>query len=475
MLLIFVTLLVVFIPEAFLCFSHIRVLRWKKRITLNVLTGRSSHKKLIDIKQADSDKKYIITPDSESFLQVKDKKIYICNPYPEPLVQGFPAKTYDIGNGTSVSVKKKKPAFLVTIITCILVIMAIFVFKYFARSMVAPFLDASNHVELTHDFAYNIDFEKWDGITNYLIVGSDAREGLSTSRTDVMVVISFNENTKKMKICSLLRDLRVSIQDKTIVTVDQLDNTLPNYEALKNSTPLTQFFQAKLNYAVNIPYLFNEEDQNDDLYVRGLNTLVNTIEYNFKMPINGIISVTWEDFIKIIDTLGGIDLEITEQMLITDYDEEHAYGITPVILNQNALYDKDDIFSEAGIQHLNGNQALAFVRLRYLRNGANSDIERTERIRYFITELLKQKKFKLFTFTDSKTVSTVSENVYSSLSQDELYNLIDIICSIPTPENCGSLPHDFNEKVIINGAEYITVDGIRQDKLSEQAEEILCN
>ena len=118
---------------------------------------------------------------------------------------------------------------------------------------------------------------------------------------------------------------------------------------------------------------------------------------------------------------------------------------------------------------------MAFVRLRYLKNGVNSDIERTERIRYFIIELLKQKKLKIFTFTDSESVSKISENVYSSLSQNELYNLIDIICSIPTPDNCGSLPFDFNEHVIINEADYITVDGINQDSLSEQSEKILCN
>lgn len=476
MLLLFVILLGFFIPEALFCFSQVRVIGCKKRITLNVHNEKSSYQKSIELKQADINKKYRIDPESECFLQIKDKKVYICNPYPEPLVHGFPPKKFNIGNNLSVSVRKKKPAFLFTVIICVLMIIAIFVFKCFAKSMIPPFLDASNHVVLTHDFSNNIDSSKWDGITNYLIVGSDAREGLSTSRTDVMLLLSFNENNKKVKICSLLRDLRVAVHDKTIVTVDQLDKSLPNYDILKNNTPLTQFFQAKLNYAVNVPYLFNDASRNVDSYSCGLNTLVNTIEYNFEMPVDGIISVTWEDFIVIIDALDGIDLEITEQMLLTYYDDEYAYGITPVLLNQNALYNKNDSFiSEAGIQHLNGNQALAFVRLRYIKNGVNSDIERTERIRYFITELLRQKKMKLFTFTDSKTLSAVSENIYSSLSQDELSNLIDIICSIPTPDNCGSLPYDFNEKVIINEAEYITVDGIRQDKLSKQAEEILCN
>lgn len=476
MLLILVILLVFFIPEAFLCFSQLRVHRWKKRITLTVYSESesSSYHKTIDVKQDDG-KKYSITPESESFLQVKGGKLYICSPYPEPLVKGFPSKKYDIGNGMSISIKKKKPAFLVTLIVCIIFFVSIFYFKCFARSMSTPFLKSSNHVELTHDFSSNIDLSKWNGITNYLIVGSDAREGLSTSRTDVMVLLSFNENTQKVKVCSLLRDLRVAIQDKTIITVDKLDKSLSNYEALKSSTPHTQFFQAKLNYAVNIPYIFKEDKEGIDSYASGLNTLVNTVEYNFKIPVNGIVSVTWEDFITIVDVLDGIELEITDQMLITDYDEEHAYGITPVILNQNALYNRNDRFSEAGIQHLNGNQALAFVRLRYLKNGLNSDIERTERIRYFITELLKQKKLKFFTFTESKTVATVSENIYSSLSKDELYNLIDIVCSLPTPENSGSLPYTFNEQVIINGDDYITVDGIRQDSLPKQAEAILCN
>lgn len=475
MLLLFMILLVVFIPEAVYCFFQIRVLRWKKRITLNIYSEGKSYQKPIDLKQTDGTKKYIIDSESESFLQIKNKKVFICTPYPEPLIPGFPSKKYDIGNGLSISVKKKKPAFLFTVIIFIIMVISIFVFKCFARRMVTPFLEASNHVVLTHDFADNINSSKWEGITNYLIVGSDSRKGLNSSRTDVMVLLSFNKNNKKIRICSLLRDLRVAIYDESITTVDELDKSLPNYDILKNSTPLTKFFQAKLNYAVNIPYLFNDEVQDNDSYACGLNTLVNTIEYNFEIPIEGIISVTWEDFITIIDTLGGINLEITEQMLITDFDEQYAYGITPVIMNQNTLYNKSDSISEAGFQHLNGNLALAFVRLRYLKNGVNSDIERTERIRYFITELLKQKKLKIFTFTDSESVSRISENVYSSLSQNELYNLIDIICSIPTPDNCGSLPFDFNEHVIINEADYITVDGINQESLSEQSEKILCN
>lgn len=479
MLLLFIILLIIFIPEALLCFSQVRVLGFKKRITLTVHHEDSSYKKSIDIKQTETSKKYRIDPESESFLQVKNKKVFICSLYPEPLVQGFPSKKYSIGNGTSVSVKKKKPTFLFSVITCILMIITIFVFKYFAKSMIPSFINASKQVVLTHDFADNIDSSKWNGITNYLIVGSDAREGLSSSRTDVMVLISFNENNKKVKICSLSRDLRVAINDKTIITVDQLDSSLPNYDALKKSTPLTQFFQAKLNYAVNIPYLFDESKQNDDSYACGLNTLVNTIEYNFKIPIEGIISITLEEFISIIDSIDGINLNITEQMLIEEIQtidgEEHTKGLNPILREQNALFDKNDSFEKAGFQKLNGNKTLAFVRLRYIKDGTNSDIERAARIRYFVTELFKQKKLKLFTFSDSKMVSKISKNIYSSLSKDELSNLVDIICSIPTPENCGLLPYNFNDQVTINGADYITVDGIRQDSLPKQAEATLCN
>ena len=143
MLLLCVILLIILIPEALLCFSQVRVLGLKKRITLTVHHKDSSYKKTIDIKQTDTSKKYQIGPKSESFLQVKDKKVFICFPYPEPLIQGFLSKKYSIGNGISVSMKKKKPTFLFSVITCIFMIITIFIFKCFAKSMILSFVNSS--------------------------------------------------------------------------------------------------------------------------------------------------------------------------------------------------------------------------------------------------------------------------------------------------------------------------------------------
>jgi anionic cell wall polymer biosynthesis LytR-Cps2A-Psr (LCP) family protein len=334
--------------------------------------------------------------------------------------------------------------------------------------MVKPFVDVSNHVELTHEFADDIDADKWSGITNYLIVGSDSRgnNDVNFSRTDVMIIVSINSNTKKLNIASLLRDTAVQINDETI-TVSELDESLPNYEVLKeNNIKHTKSKTIKLNEAVTY-----RSDNQKDAFSSGLNSLVNTIEGTYKIPITAIVNITWSDFVNIIDQLEGIDLDITQEMLYTKMvTPDAASGINAAIGELNELYGTNYNFTESGRQHLNGTQALAYVRMRYIEGSDNSDIGRTERIRNFIIELIQQKKSKIFTLASTKTISAISENIYSSFSKDELYDLINEICTtIPTPTEVGCIPYNY-ENYTRNDKSFVY-----SEELPEQSEKILCN
>lgn len=103
--------------------------------------------------------------------------------------------------------------------------------------------------------------------------------------------------------------------------------------------------------------------------------LVNTIEDNYKLPIDDIVCVDLYAFRDVLDALDGVEMESTE---------EYAMQMNIILAaGQNALFGADDVIDirENGIYHLNGNEALSYVRLRHV--GDWSDIQRTERQRAF--------------------------------------------------------------------------------------------
>ena len=163
-------------------------------------------------------------------------------------------------------------------------------------------------------------------ITNILLIGTDDTDG-GASRSDTMLMVSLDYMHGKIKLTSFLRDCWVEI-------------------------PSTGK-KMKLNSAC----------------VYGGSQLVcDTIEYNFRVDIDHYMKVNFEMFTKIIDALGGIDIEVTEK--------EAAF------INRTTRYT----VSSGESVHLSGAEALVYVRIRKL----DSDYMRTFRQRKVVTALLKK-------------------------------------------------------------------------------------
>ena len=470
MLLLIFILSTVFIFEMALGFIPYNVHFLSRTLRLKVwYEDGVTERKKIKIRKGDT--KYRITGEDNAYLQQENGRIYIYSPYKERL---FP-KTYNLE--VKVRFKRLKPRFLFTfMLVSVYFFVLIFGKIYVKKELVPAFAENAYPLTLTHKNSEYIDFEAYDETKNYLIVGSDAREDMNTPHADVILLVSFNKKDKKVNICSLLRDLYVDIKDSSIMTVDDLDPSLPNYEFLAKNVPSSQWKKTKLNYAVNIQNLSDGETHTDqEYYAAGLNSLVDTIEYNYKMPITGVINISWAEFIKIIDALGGVDINITEDMLQNKVEDGHAYGLIPVLDSQNAIYSLNDSFDMSpGRQHLNGNKALAFVRLGYVYGSSNSDVERTERIREFCISLIKQKNTDLFKLLTPESVKNVSQGIYSSLSEDDMCELVDLLSQLPSLENKATLPYDYHNYVTDDNQLCIAVDGRNEDRLDIQAKEVLC-
>ena len=179
-----------------------------------------------------------------------------------------------------------------------------------------------------------------DYAVNILLLGEEAIDsGTSRGRTDVMVIVTLNAKEKSIKLTSLMRDLFVQIPG-------HLDNKL-------NSA-----------YATG-----------------GIGLLFDTIELNFDLKLDGYALVGFHNFERIIDLLGGVDITLTQ-------NEANWLNSTNYISNPNYRT------VVAGKNHMNGNQALGYCRIRDVGTGENeyNDFGRTSRHRILIDAIFDEYK-----------------------------------------------------------------------------------
>lgn len=168
-------------------------------------------------------------------------------------------------------------------------------------------------------------------VLNVLLIGSDSMSVGDQGRSDSLLILSLNIRSKKIKITSLMRDTWIEI---------------PGYG------------KDRLNAA---------------FAYGGPKLTIDTIQKNFGILIDRFACVDFEGFEKIIDSLGGIDIELTAK--------ESAYI--------NTYSGDKHTLKGAGVKHLTGLQALHHSRNR---NSLGSDYDRTSRQRQVIRAVVESMK-----------------------------------------------------------------------------------
>ncbi|WP_405525469.1 LCP family protein [Streptomyces canus] len=214
---------------------------------------------------------------------------------------------------------------------------------------VATYFWADSKLNREVDLSKVIDRpEQGDG-TNYLIVGSDSRAGLSSEqkkqlhtgsaagkRTDSMMILHTGSNGDTL--ISLPRDSDVEIP------------TFVGSESGKTYKGTGRHVKLNAAYAEDGPEL-----------------LVRTVEYNTGLKIDHYVEIGFAGFANIVDAVGGVEIDIPKGGM---KDTKSGADFT------------------AGKQTLNGDQALAFVRTRYALAG--SDLDRTKNQQKFLNALANQ-------------------------------------------------------------------------------------
>jgi LCP family protein required for cell wall assembly len=134
-----------------------------------------------------------------------------------------------------------------------------------------------------------------------------------------------------------------------------------------------------------------------------------TVKKNFGIPTDKYVALDFQGFEKAIDLLGGVDLTVDKKM---DYDD-----------NWGHLH----IHLKPGPQHLDGQQAMGFVRFRH----SDSDLVRVQRQQALLAAI-KLKLFSPATLAKIPTIlDTIDRHIDSDLTVDQKVVLAEFIKSIP--------------------------------------------
>lgn len=227
------------------------------------------------------------------------------------------------------------------------------------------------------------DFEYEDtSVKNIALFGIDSSS--DSSRCDAIMIISIDTEKSTAKISSILRDSYVPIE-------------LPDGDTI----------HAKINAS----YYYGCIYKNDGYKTSGPQLAINTLNRLFDLNIRDYISVNFKQGQKVVDYLGGVDIEITEaernNMNNMDYGK---------------LYDNDCAVQESGLVHLNGMQTVQYSRVRQI----DSDIQRTQRQRNVLAILLDKIK-NLSPEEVPEFVKAMLDIIKTSLDYETVMNYADLI------------------------------------------------
>ncbi|MCB2287149.1 LCP family protein [Clostridium algidicarnis] len=199
---------------------------------------------------------------------------------------------------------------------------------------------------------------------NILILGVDIgdpniKDNDDIKRTDSMMLLHYNPSEKDVKVISIPRDTKIKINNKDI--------------------------------KINSAYAFG-----------GAKKTIEVVENMLDTTINYYIKVDYKAFTKFIDAIGGVNMDIEEDM---KYDDE----------GQDLHID----FKKGKNIHLDGKKAEEFFRWRKNNDGtglAEGDLGRIKNQHIFMEKVTKKIKSPMMPLRIPKILSVIEENVETNMS-----------------------------------------------------------
>lgn len=236
-----------------------------------------------------------------------------------------------------------------------------------------------------------------------LLIGVDERPDETRSRSDVLLLATFNKDEPSIKMVSIPRDSLVEIPGRG---------------------------QDKINHA----HFFG-----------GVDLTVETVEELFDIPVDFYVKLNFQAFVDIIDALGGVTVEVP-----FTFSEQDSSGKQDAI----TLYE--------GVQTLNGEEALAFVRMR--KKDPLGDIGRGQRQQEVVRALIK----KAASITSITKYDDVLEGLGDNISMNLTFqNIIALHPYAGALKSIDSLKLE-GEDAYIDGTYYYALKDESVEEVSHQ-------
>ncbi|MGV8984635.1 LCP family protein [Clostridium sp.] len=248
--------------------------------------------------------------------------------------------------------------------------------------------------------------ENSNDITNIAFFGLDRTDASEPGRSDSIMILSIDSKHKKIKMSSIMRDTYVKINGHG---------------------------QTKINHA----YAYG-----------GAQLAIRTLNENFNLEIRDYVTVDFFNFEKIIDVMGGVNMDIKQ---------DEVGFINDKIIEVSEIEKKPALLiTKLGPQALNGLQAVAYSRVRYTAGG---DFVRTERQRTVLSAMLT----KIQSLGVTKFPSVVSELLAYTETSMKSTDILKLGTKVFT-SNIKTLEQErfpldgYCDGKIINGVWYLVAD-----------------
>ncbi|WP_238343577.1 LCP family protein [Gracilibacillus saliphilus] len=219
-----------------------------------------------------------------------------------------------------------------------------------------------------------------------LLIGvEDYETNGQNGRADTQIVVTLNPNTEQVTMTSVPRDTRMEFTEQ-------------------EAGRYAGFHKINASYTYGSISGYGE----NKLTMEKAEELLN-------IPIDEYVAVNFDGFRDIVDALGGVTIDIKEP-----FWEKNFY-----IGGERIYFDK-------GESKLNGEEALAFVRMR--KRAVNNSYSRDERQRQFIQATINQAISTGTLFKIEEITNILGKNITTSLSPKELFHLQQIYSFIDTSD-----------------------------------------
>lgn len=221
---------------------------------------------------------------------------------------------------------------------------------------------------------------------NILLLGVDSRDVTTNdgSRSDAIIIVSINKETKDVKLVSVYRD---------------------TYLDLGEDYGLDKITHA---HAYEGPAL-----------------TISALNRNLDLNISEYVTVNFEIVAEIIDEMGGIEIDVKENEL---YDMNKYISDT----SKNTGIDSSRL-THSGTQTLDGVKAVTYARIR---KNSGGDYKRTERMRTVLTKTFEKAK-KMSISDINKIADMVLPEIQTNINQGEIMSLISQIMSYNVQDSIG--------------------------------------